>query len=90
MILYTKNHDKVKCIKTDRPKFRSKRVRWDRIIGVIDEKDVEFFFTLKNNVGYFYFIYGNQWYKTDICPCYGLDLWQWIHDEREALYTALP
>ena len=90
MILYTKMHDKVKCIKTDRPRLNSKRVQWDRIIGVIDGKDVKFYFNVKNNRSYFYFEYCNEWYKTEICNSEGFDLWELMIDQREKLYTVLP
>lgn len=90
MILYTAQHDKVKCVKTQMPKFNSKKVMWDKLKGVIDGTVTKFYFNLKNSRSYFYFEHCGEWYKTEICNGDGFDLWEYFEQQGEKLYTVLP
>ena len=89
MILYSSQYDKVRCIKTKQPKFSNRNTGWDCITGNVDGKNIKFWFTVKNNRGYFYFIYCDEWYKTQIVNSDGFDLWDWLYEHGEDLYTVL-
>ncbi len=89
MILYTEKGDKIKCIKTERPKLNSRKIWWDKICGNIDNEVVKFWFTVKNNRSNFYFEFKSEWYKTVICSSEGLDLWNWIYERGKGLYSEL-
>jgi len=87
MILYTKNSDKVKCIKLKQPpKINSKNNYWDNFERNISDQKIKFWFTVRSNRGYFYFRYFDDWYKTDMSSIDGVDLWHYLQEQREGLY----
>lgn len=66
MILYTKDGDKVKCIKLKQPpKINSKNNYWDNFERNINDQKIKFWFTVRTNRCYFYFVFQGEWYKTD-------------------------
>lgn len=86
MILYTKNGDKVRCIKLKQsPKINSKNDYWDNFERNINDQKTKFWFTLKTNKHYFYFVFQNEWYKTDLRSADGVDLWPYLQDMGESL-----
>ncbi len=87
MILYTKNNDKVKCIKLKQsPKINSKNNYWDNFERNIGDQKTKFWFTVRSNRGYFYFRYLGEWYKTDMSSIDGVDLWYYLQEQGEELY----
>ena len=86
MILYTKTTDKIKCTKTKPPRING-RCGWDHIFGKINDVATKFWFTVKNNSSYFYFQFKGEWYKTDIVPMGGMDVWCYIYNVDGGFYT---
>lgn len=86
MILYSKNNDKVHCVKCKSPKFNGKNNYFDHIIGEIENVKTKFWFSVKNNGSNFYFMFDNQWYRTSIVTDDGFDLHTWIYDKGEKLF----
>lgn len=89
MILYSKNHDKIHCVKCTPPQFNSRHSYVDHIMGQIDDTKVKFWFSVRNNGSNFYFAYDNQWYRTAIVTNSGFDLYVWMHDKGEKLLTLV-
>lgn len=86
MILYTKNGDKVKCIKLKQPpKINSKNDYWDNFERNINDQKTKFWFTVGANRCYFYFVFQNEWYKTDMSSVDGVDLWYYLQEMGEGL-----
>ena len=89
MILYTKDGDKVKCIKLKQsPKINSKNDYWDNFERNINDQKVKFWFTVKTNRCYFYFVFNGEWYKTDMSSVDGVDLWHYLQEMGEGLYDG--
>lgn len=87
MILYTKDNDKVKCIKLKQsPKINSKNNYWDNFVRNIEDCQTKFWFTVKTNRSYFYFRYLDEWYKTNMSSIDGVDLWYYIYEQGGVLY----
>ena len=66
MILYTDTNNKIHCIKV-----KSSVSYGDYLIGSIDDTNVRFAFSCRNNATNFYFIYDGQCYRT---PQYTIEL----------------
>ena len=90
MILFTKNNDKVRCIKLMQPpKINSKNDCWDNFERNIEDQKTKFWFTVKTNRSYFYFRYLDEWYKTDMSSVDGVDLWHYLQEMGEGLYESI-
>jgi S-adenosylhomocysteine hydrolase len=83
MILYSKDNNKIKCTKCNQPKFKN----FDHIVGTIDGKKINFWFSIQNNGSNYYFEYNSQWYRTSIVTDDGLDLFEYIYNDREKFFT---
>lgn len=90
MILYSEDGTKVICVKTKSPKWNSSKNSWDRISVTIDESEINFYFSVRNNGSFFYFLMGEDYYKTDIVAASGLDLWHYLHEEGKTLSRNAP
>lgn len=89
MILYTKGGDKVKCIKLKQlPKINHKNDYWDNFERNINDQKTKFWFTVRTNRCYFYFVFQNEWYKTDMSSVDGVDLWHYLQEMGEELYES--
>ena len=89
MILYSKNNDKIHCVKCRPPKLNSRINYLDHMEGMIDDTKTKFWFSVKNNGSNFYFQMNNQWYRTSIVTETGFDVYIGIYDKREKLLTSL-
>ena len=89
MILYSKNNNKVHCVKCKPPKFNGKNNYFDHIVGEIEDIKTKFWYSVRNNGSNFYFIFENQWYRTSIVTDDGFDLHTWIYDKGEKLFTNI-
>lgn len=89
MILYSKDNDKIHCLKCNQPKFNGKNNYFDHIIGIIDDAKTKFWFSVRNNGSNFYFSYQDRWYRTSIVTEDGFDLHTWLYDKGEKLFTSL-
>lgn len=88
MILYSKYNDKIHCIKCNSPKFNRKNSYFDHITGYIDDMNIKFWFSVRNNGSNFYFLLSDQWYKTSIVTDDGFDIHVWFYDKGEKLFTV--
>ena len=88
MILYTKTGDKVKCIKLKQPpKINSKNDYWDNFESNINDQKVKFWFTVRANRCYLYFVFQCGWYKTNMSSVDGVDLWYYFQELGEGLFN---
>ena len=89
MILYTKDGDKVKCIRLKQPpKINRKNDYWDNFERNINNQKTKFWFTVRTNRYYFYFVFEDEWYKTDMSSIDGVDLWYYLKEVRESVYDS--
>lgn len=80
MILYAENNQSIQCSKTNAPKIDNENSCWKYLKAVVDEKEVNFYFSdryqsddifyfvsnKRRSGGYFYFQLDSQWYKLDV------------------------
>lgn len=87
MILYSRSNDKIHCKKCTPPKFNGKNNYLDHLTGTIDEVKTKFWFSVRNNGSNLYFLYQDQWYRTSIVTEDGFDVYSWMYDRGEKLFT---
>lgn len=83
MILYTIENDKIHCYKTKKPKLSNA----DHITVKIDNNIVKFHFSVRNNASWYYFILEDQWYMTNMINLKGLDLFHYLYNMKNPLFT---
>lgn len=85
MIIYTDSNDKVICYKCNKPKMKN----FDHITTHIDENQIQFHFSVRNNASYYYFYFENQWYMTNMVQESGLDLFYYLYEKGLSLHSKL-
>lgn len=66
-------------------KINDKNNHWGNFERNINDQKVKFWFTVKTNRYYFYFVFNGEWYKTDMSSIDGVDLWHYLQEIGEGL-----
>lgn len=54
----------------------------------INDQKVKFWFVARTNRCYFYFVFQGGWYKTDMSSVGGVDLWHYLQEMGDGLYSS--